>query len=186
MNNIKVWTEAIFEPDDIVELRLLKKTTGKPIVKKQWLPAKDLPGKYQQLRAFNEQGFDIYAGPNPRTATGKSGDSNVKLARCMFCDFDNVPPGDGCGPEEFISIEIFEAGLPEPDLYVNSGNGVHVYWRLEQPLYDLVYWSDLQQRVNDRLGADLSIKNPERIMRCPGFYNLKSPRKESYIIWHAK
>jgi len=182
MNTLELWTSTIFEPADIVELRCIKQTAGKPIIKKFWHEAQNLPREYDRLRTLNRHGFNIHAGVNPRIAKGKSGDSNVKLARCLFCDFDDLETGDGCGPEEFISIDIFEAGLPEPSLYVNSGNGIHVYWRLDEPLIDLEKWSHTQKALNDRIGADPAIKNPERLMRIPGFWNLKHPKKESYII----
>jgi len=182
MNDLEIYAKTIFEPDDIIELRYIKK--GKPpIVQKNWMLAAELPDAAEELMSINNRGFDIYIGPNPRTAKGLSGDVNVKLARCLFCDFDHIEPGDGCGPSEFVSMDIFEAGLPEPNLYLNSGNGIHVYWRMTNSITDMAAWTEMQERLNFRLEADPTIKNPERIMRLPGFINWKTPQKESYIIY---
>ena len=78
----------LFEPDDIVEIRCLRKNPNgyKPF----WVFAKDLPDMYDELHALNEQGYAIYCGPNPRKGFGLSGDNNVLLARCLFCDFDHI------------------------------------------------------------------------------------------------
>lgn len=182
MSHLEIYTQVVFEPDDVVELRYIKKVQS-PTVHKRWLVAAELPSAARELESINQDGFDIYAGPNPRTAKGLSGDANIKLARCLFCDFDHIEPGDGCGRIEFVSMTLFEAGLPEPNLYLNSGNGVHVYWRLTAPILDLAAWTQMQERLNARLEADPVIKNPERIMRLPGFINWKTPQTESYIIY---
>lgn len=182
MTDLLIYSTVVFEPDDVIELRFIKKAKP-PIIQKRWMSAADLPGAMDELRSINHEGFDIYAGPNPRTARGLSGDANVQLARCLFCDFDHIDPGDGCGRSEFVSMTIFEAGLPEPSLYLNSGNGIHVYWRLGTPIIDIAVWTGMQERLNARLEADPVIKNPERIMRLPGFINWKSPQTESFIIY---
>ncbi len=179
MNDLQIYSAVVFEPDDVVELRYIKK----PVVQKHWMLASELPGAVGKLQSINQDGFDLYAGPNPRTDKELSGDANVKLARCLFCDFDHIEPGDGCGRSEFVSMAIFEAGLPEPNLYINSGNGVHVYWRLNVPILELSAWTIIQERLNARLEADPVIKNPERIMRLPGFINWKTPQTESHIIY---
>lgn len=182
MSDLAIYSKAVFEPNDVVELRFIKKGE-RPIIRKDWKLAADLPDAAAELTSINREGFDIYAGPNPRTAKGMSGDANVQLARCLFCDFDHIEPGDGCGRSEFVSMAIFEAGLPEPNLYVHSGNGIHVYWRLVEPIFDLSVWTGMQERLNARLEADPVIKNPERIMRLPGFINWKQPLTESFIVY---
>jgi len=181
MSDIQIIAQTLFEPGDIIELRFILK--GKPVLKR-WTTAQDLPDMADELDALNRQGYNIYFGPNPRQATGTSGDENVKLARCLFCDFDGIDPGGGCGRFEFVYTDIFGAGLPEPTLAVHSGHGVHVYWRLDEPMYDMNLWRSMQSQINARLGADRTIKNPERIMRLPGFLNTKrEPYQETFICW---
>jgi len=177
---LQTYSQMVFEPADIVELRLIK-VGGKPI--QQWKKAEELPGQMESLTRLNQQGYNIYAGPNPRREAGKSGDANVLLARCLFCDFDGIEPGDGCGRWEFVLGRIIEAELPEPDMVICSGHGIHTYWKLDEHLKDMDKWRQVQQQMNDALGADTTIKNPERIMRLPGFWNVKKkPFQDTFII----
>jgi integrase len=179
-NDLRYYSDIIFETGDIVELRLLGKDN--PI--KLWRLAKDLPGMFEELLRYNRQGYNIYAGVNPRRADGKSGDKNVLFARCLFADFDDILPIDGCGPSEFVLMRIEEADLPNPTLVIYSGHGVHTYWRLKKPIEDLDKWKQLQERLITAIGSDKSIKNPERIMRIPGFLNVKKkPYTECFIIY---
>ena len=57
-----------------------------------------------------------------------------------------------------------------------SGHGVQCYWRLSEPVTP-DDWRALQVRLNALLGSDSTIQNPERIMRVPGFANVKDPDK---------
>lgn len=169
------------EPTDIIELRCIKKG-GKP--KSFWAQSADIPSMHDELQRLNMEGYNIYWGPNPRKGFNLSGDKNVALARCLFADFDHLEPGDGCGRLEFVWTDIFLAGLPEPTMAVHSGHGLHAYWRLTEPMTDLTLWHDTQDRLNRLLKADRTIKNPERIMRLPGYLNTKEkPWQTCFICW---
>ncbi|HML73585.1 MAG TPA: DNA-primase RepB domain-containing protein [Anaerohalosphaeraceae bacterium] len=184
MSDLQIITDTLFEPDDIVEIRCLRKLDKGNDTEHYWASAKDLSSLADELAELNRQGFNIYYGVNPRKDFNFSGDRNVLLARCLFCDFDHLEPGDGCGRLEFVWNDIFFAGLPEPTLAVHSGHGLHVYWRLAEPILDLNVWKDTQNKLNARLGADKTIKNPERIMRLPGYLNTKKePYQECFVCW---
>ena len=179
-NQLDQFQSLLFEPEDVVEIRCLG--AGKPV--KRWTLAKDLPELYSELHALNAQGYNIYFGANPRKGFGLSGDDNVLLARCLFCDFDHIEPGDGCGMLEFIEMDIFCAGLPQPTLAIQSGHGIHTYWRLDEPIEDMAQWTSIQEAMIKTLGSDPVIKNPERIMRLPGFLNVKEkPYRDCFICW---
>ena len=50
----------------------------------------------------------------------------IRTVRCLWADIDNC--------DVTVAIErVASAALPHPTAVVNSGNGVHLYWRLEQP-----------------------------------------------------
>lgn len=184
MSDIQTITDALFEPGDIVELRFIKGKAPNAQIRKQWAFAEDLPGMADKLNTLNRQDWNIYFGPNPRKERGVSGDNNVLMARCLFCDFDHIEAGDGCGLFEFVNSENFLRGLPEPTLAVNSGHGIHTYWRLTEPMTDMAAWKNMQERLNASLEADKTIKNPERIMRMPGFQNVKrEPFVDCFICW---
>ncbi len=180
LQNIQTLAKKLFDADDIVEVRCIKERQ----IVKRWSLAASLSQMAGELWELNQQGYNIYYGVNPRTAHGKSGDTHVLLARCLFCDFDNIEPGDGCGRWEFVYTDLFIAGLPEPTLGVTSGHGIHVYWRLAEPITDLAAWRKIQINLNAHVKADPTIKNPERIMRLPGFKNVKTePYQDCFICW---
>lgn len=170
----------VLEPGDIVEVRAI---TNGGRVRKFWRAARDLPGLVPDLERLNRQGFNIYAGPNPRRGEGLSCDDNVAVCRCLFADFDKIEPGDGCGIWEFVTPRIEAAGLPMPTLAVFSGHGIHTYWRLSDPLAP-DHWRELQSRLIVTLGSDPACSNPERVMRLPGFKNVKkTPHIDCFIIF---
>lgn len=184
MSDIETITTILFEPGDNVEVRCIKGKVPDVKIQKRWTLAKDLPSMSDELHELNRQGYNIYYGVNPRKSMNKSGDNNVLLARCLFADFDNVAAGDGLGIFEFVHTDIFLAGLPEETLAVYSGHGLHVYWRLEEPIHDLNVWRSLQIRLNAKLKADPAIKNFERFMRLPGYKNTKKePYQDCFIVW---
>ena len=50
----------------------------------------------------------------------------IRMVRCLWADIDNC--------DVAVALErVASAALPHPTAVVNSGNGVHLYWRLEQP-----------------------------------------------------
>lgn len=166
--DVEEYAHHVFEPGDIVELR----TIGNGPVRKFWKQAKDLSDLVPELKRLNQTGQNIYVGPNPRIQENISGDKNVTVCRCLFTDFDGIDAGDGCGRWDFVEARIEESGLPMPTLTVFSGHGIHAYWRLTEPL-PVDQWRDIQERLIFTLDADPACKNPERLMRLPGFLNHK-------------
>lgn len=168
---LQQYVACVYEPEDWVEIRCLRGGDAK----KYWCAAKELPSLADGLGKANGDGWNVYAGPNSRKGKGLSGDANVAAFRTVFVDFDHIE-ADGCSPTEIALSRIEDAGLPAPTLVVFSGHGVHAYWRLTAPV-DEATWRNLQERLNKTLGSDTAIKNPERIMRLPGFQNVKDPAR---------
>jgi hypothetical protein len=155
---IQQFVPRIYASEDVVEIRCLLK--GEPKATRTfWRRARDLPGLIPELQTLNRRGLGIYAGANPRKGDGLAGDANVQTFRVLFVDFDKIE-ADGTGPSEIALGRIEAAGLPAPTLVVFSGHGIHAYWRLAEPI-DEAQWRDLQQRLNQALGSDPTIKNPE-------------------------
>ncbi|HBR18735.1 MAG: hypothetical protein A2Y13_12425 [Planctomycetes bacterium GWC2_45_44] len=193
MSDLQKYINTVFEPDDIVEVRFIwpKDMPGGSAPHSIWHLAKDLPQQMQKMTALNQRGWGVFAGVNPRKDFGLRGDKNVALARNLFVDFDDsdadahgISPGDGCGRSEFLLWRLDEKKLPNPDMIINSGAGIHCYWRLSKSLTDLVQWESMQQKLIATLHSDKSIRNPERIMRLPGFKNTKrQPYQDVFIIY---
>ncbi|MBC8471326.1 MAG: AAA family ATPase [Planctomycetes bacterium] len=167
------FVNTIFEPDDWVELRALKGGAAR----KLWSRACELQKLKTKLLNLNKDTWNIHFGPNPRKEYGCSGDESVDLCRCIFVDFDNLCNSTHCSLSDIALAKITEAGLQRPSVVINSGHGVHCYWRLKGPL-EPGFWQEIQQRLNNTVDSDSSIQNPERLMRLPGFLNTKS---EPYV-----
>ncbi len=166
---IPTFTACVFAPDDIVEVRRL------PSRRSTWHRASELADTTATLKRDNEAGNHIYFGANPRGHDGGTSSDDVSVARCLFADFDGVTVDE-------VRSRIESAGLPAPTLTLNSGHGVHTYWRLTEPMTDLAAWTGFQKDLIAVVGSDPAIHDPARIMRLPGFVNHKEPLADSYIV----
>jgi len=76
-------------------------------------------------------------------------------------------------------------GLPKP-IIVNSGNGIHAYWLLEETL-DRRLWQPLANRLRELckehgLIVDPSVFEASRVLRVPGTFNFKSEPLEVTVL----
>lgn len=175
IEQVERFVKAVFERGDLVEVRVL------PSGEQRWIKAADLPSIVPELENRNRSGQNVYVGANPRNAPGTPGIKKkdctadrpcgacakcVALARCLFVDFD------GISVDEALR-RIDEAGLAWPTVIMESGHGVHFWWRLDEPLADLDGWTGQQKAVIGKISSDATIHDPPRIMRLPGFLNTK-------------
>lgn len=160
---------AIFEPDDIIEFRPLPPAAGR-----RWSKMAEIPDVVEWLSKLNRdesRRVHAYFGANPRKKDGASMAEGVKLARCLFADFDG-----GVVVEDAWS-RIKAAGYPMPTATIESGGGVHAWWRLSQPIADEQAWHQRMKAMAAALGSDQSICDWPRIMRLPGFVNWKHQQR---------
>lgn len=148
------YVAALFDPTDILEVRLL------PLKQSTWFRAEKL------CPQPTWSGQNVYVGANPRKATGLRDAAGVALARSLFVDIDNTT-----NEEAFARLE--KSGVPRPTVIVRSGGGVHFYWRLAEPMTDLAAWSDRQRAMIALFSSDPAIHDPPRILRLPGTVNVK-------------
>jgi hypothetical protein len=161
------FTSAIFDADDIVEVRRL------PSGASTWHLAGELADHVEAFRKDNRQNH-IFFGANPRTARGQTKD--IAYAQCLFADFDN-----NTTPSEALE-RIDQSGLPRPSVIINSVHGTHCYWRLPDRIDDLQQWTQHQKGIIQLLGSDRAIHDPPRLMRLPGFTNIKAPVAQCDLI----
>lgn len=161
--------QCVYEPGDWVEWRCIDAAQR---IERDWILAEHLADQAQRLAKLNAAGFNIYIGANRREGPGRTTDAGVDLCRTVFVDFDHLANEEGASYDDLASGRIEEAGLPLPTLRVFSGHGIHAYWRLAEPVKPGV-WAPAQERLIKALDTDPKIKNPERIMRLPGFLNVK-------------
>lgn len=186
--NLNSVSTILFEENDIVEVRAIH-NIRKGDITHRWTVAKDLSTLADNLVALNLKGYNLYFGVNPRKHVGGTKKEDVVLARCLFADFDDkddplIRPGDGCGRYEFVLNRIIDAELPEPSLVVSSGGGIHTYWRMDESITDAHAFKTAQKQIIHLLHSDNSVNDFPRIMRLPGFLNVKTkPYRESFIIY---
>ncbi|MCC7350039.1 MAG: DUF3987 domain-containing protein [Phycisphaerales bacterium] len=137
--------------------------------------ASELADQADQLIQANVARWNIYVGANPRPTKGKRGDACIELARTILTDIEHIDADEA-------KARIAAAGLPAPTLLLNSGHGVHAYWRLAEPMTDLAAWREIQKDLADLLHADPKVINPERVMRLPGFANHKPPVAQCEMV----
>ncbi len=159
---------CVFAPDDVIEIRRL------PSKRSSWHKASELGALADTLTAENADD-NLYIGGNPRRDHGGTTADDVVMARCLFADFDHTTI-------EQAQERWKQCDLPNPTLVLSSGHGVHAYWRLSEPMTDLVTWSQFQRDLAAALASDPLIHDSPRIMRLPGFTNHKPPAADCRIL----
>jgi KaiC/GvpD/RAD55 family RecA-like ATPase len=164
---------CIFEPEDVIEFRPLPPSAGR-----RWSTLAELPDIVEWLHGLNTEQLRVHAyfGANPRKAKGQSQAEGVALARCLFADFD------GGVILEDAYARIKAAGLPWPTAILESGGGVHAWWRLDEPMTDANAWHERMKAIASALGSDSSICDWPRIMRLPGFVNWKHEQRPLAVL----
>jgi hypothetical protein len=155
----------IFAEDDIIEIR----TLGAMRVQK-WTNLKDAPDIIADLTKLGGA-TDMYFGANPRAELWGSTAEDVKMARCLYADFD------GGTTIEQARLSWRDNLIPEPTVIVATGGGVHAWWRLSEPCLDMDLHCAYQKALASRLGSDRCIHDAPRLMRLPGFVNTKYDHK---------
>lgn len=159
-HQLGTYAATVFDADDVIELRLI------PPGRQLWTTAAELVSLALSLIDANVTGSNIYIGANPRLHDGGAKAAEVALSRNFFSDLDNTTLR--------AAEERWQAAkLPTPTMVIMSGNGIHTYLRLAEPLFELGTWSEMQRDVIALLASDRKIHDPPRLMRAPGFRNWK-------------
>lgn len=165
---METFLAVLYEPTDIVEIRTFHRNkTGE--VRRFYGPARGMPEKFAELSLLNLEGeHNIYIGANPRIREGGT-KADVAMCRNLCADWDDVAADDA---------DKVLADLPAPTLLLDSGHGVHAYWRLTEPMTNTRHWELYQLVLIERAKSDPKIKDCSRVMRLPGFINLADPDKD--------
>lgn len=149
-----------------------------------WVFACDLPNELENLTATNLLGWNIYVGANPRPDFGVCKDVNIQVCRCLFADFDKPHFPDDCTDRAgYAKSKATKEGLPQPTMVIDSGHGIHLYWRFAEPI-EPERWRKGMRLLSSALGSDTAIGNAERVMRLPGLMNNKPPAAPCRILEH--
>lgn len=162
MSGLDQFFQSIYEglhKDEYIELRCKgKKTTSQAFYSSIEEAAK--------AAFLNSKNSDVYFGIAIRDGKGGKKENLVRIT-CAWADLDNK---DGLEP---ANDRLKRAILP-PSVIVNSGGGLHCYWLLDEPLWnvDIARIEALNKGIALVLDGD-SVHDASRIFRVPGTLNHK-------------
>ncbi|HLK57242.1 MAG TPA: AAA family ATPase [Chthonomonadaceae bacterium] len=193
MEFLRLLTEGYPDEPLRLEIRLLKPKRGGAAGSRHF----DLTDKGIQragdyaLAMCN--GYDVYMGVLPRIGEGKT-QADVPYSHWLWADVDGGAEG-----VEGAKRLIEAAPLDPPTMAVCSGNGLHVYWRLDEPVSleteeDRERFKQTLRRLAFTIGgiapgahSDSTSADPARILRVPGTLNWKGERPiPVQLLWHQE
>jgi len=121
---------------------------------------------------------NIYYSLNPllRVVSKKASKEDVARVEYLHVYAD---PRDDESPADFKARmgPLVAQLVKRPALVVDSGNGLQVLWRLQQPVEDFDLAEAANYALAKDLGADPSTRNVDRILRLPGTVNWPNKTK---------
>jgi KaiC/GvpD/RAD55 family RecA-like ATPase len=140
------------------------------------LTKKSIEGQFDEidLKLMNADGYNVYYFVNPPTSLNSdkpTDGSDIDTFSWVFIDMD-LKDKIYASKEQFIET-ILAADLA-PTRIVDSGNGVHVYWRVTN--LDAMSYLRFQRRLCRMFKTDEAVSKICQLMRWPGSFNTK--RKE--------
>lgn len=120
----------------------------------------------------------------PNGCTGARHKENLTHINAVFADWDFKPKErTGDMKPDFKQFMLDLSDLPSPSFVVESGNGWHVYWLLENPivvteenrttLTEQV--EGIHRFIHEHYGSDAGAMDVLRLMRLPGHQHKKMP-----------
>lgn len=141
----------------------------------------DLDAVIHAAHNLDEEGFDAYFALGTFAEAGSRNAANVRQLRSFFLDLDCGPTKDYENQASALAaLRDFckKLNLPRPTI-VNSGRGIHVYWRLTAPV-SKDQWLPVAERLKalckkHGFNADPVVTaDAARVLRVPGTHNHKS------------
>lgn len=125
---------------------------------------------YDFLKTANEAGYNIYFFPNTSSSKvlGYLKGTQIDVFRWVFVDMD-LKDGHYASKDEFLTV-LDRFKLP-PTKVVDSGNGIHAYWKISD--LDRDSYIETQLRLQQKFLTDESVYTVLQLMRMPGFKNTK-------------
>ncbi len=126
------------------------------------------------LTQKNTEGYNVYFFPNhPSRDLYKEGvislaGRHIDTFNYVFVDMD-LKDKIYASKEEFL--KVVQEFVLKPSMVIDSGNGIHVYWRISDLTRDLYVITQLA--LINHFNTDPSVFTVLQLMRCPGFLNTK-------------
>lgn len=140
--------------------------------------SKVMEGSFTQveIKRYNQFGYNIYYLPNypSNCSPGMSIDgSMVDVFSWVFVDMDLK---DGVYADKDLFIETLAAVDIPPTKIIDSGNGIHVYWKVQN--LDAHSYLRFQRRMMRLLNTDEAVGQLFQLMRVPGTINTKKQHNQ--------
>lgn len=163
----------------------------------KWLKDKLFPVEgyytFEEALAFNEQGYNVFSFPNyPSQASYEAipvkdngekarflNGTDVDTFEYVFADMDLK---EGIWTKDSFIAEVLNFQLL-PTRIVDSGNGIHAYWRVVD--LDPMTFLRLNRRICRRFKSDEAVSTLNQLMRVANTINTKNPDdyKLAEVIW---
>lgn len=119
---------------------------------------------------------DTFISPNSFYIPNRA-NTNIRHFRALYIDLDLDQYSKS---EAFYQVYMKSAKgeIPKPSMIIDSGRGLHLYWRIEHaPKGALYTWQELQDYLYYHLkylGADIKATDSSRVLRLPNTINSKN------------
>lgn len=135
-----------------------------------------LPELWNEIVAWNNQGYGAFININPMDGSGTHEIGNVAGIRCQAVDLDNLS-----------ATQNYECAItfnPPPSFAVQSSPGkFHVYWITNQH-NNKDGFTLLQRKLRTLFDGDKTCIDPSRVLRLPGLFHLKNPAQPHLVtVW---
>ena len=126
----------------------------------------------EEILELNQEGYNVYYLPNHPAIYDSShivDGRDISVFQYCFVDMDLK---DGRYPTKDAFLEAVGQSGIEPSLVVDSGNGVHAYWKVQG--LDAKSYLRLSRRLIRLFNTDEAVGKIMQLMRLPGTKNTKT------------
>ncbi len=131
-----------------------------------------------QLDSFNRtQVENIHHGVNPRFRRPKKHGTNADVSHYVaaWVDVDFRGNESAIRKQFFDILKDMESKRAFPSVIIESGRGLHAYWLFDKP-YPVAQARPICAGIQDYFKISDPVHDPRRILRLPGFLNLKDSK----------
>ncbi len=161
---------TLFPPTTTGLIELRAKTADGP-VRKFWLRPDQIGEEADWVSRMDAKGWPVWVGIAPRKSTTGGDTENLLPPSWLWVDLDFKLYPNG----EAEARDILSRYKLQPTILVESGGGLHAYWRVET--FSGLNWcltcKGKLQALAKALKADTQAAEPARVMRLPGTHNSK-------------
>jgi hypothetical protein len=172
--DLKGFLQMIAGPGGNVHIRT---QAGKDI-QEFWIEP-DLYDSESMQAAFTQKSQDEQRNMWFQVGATDKGSKSPKFAHVIWADIDLYKYPGG----ELQAMGLLRY-LPKPTVVVRSGRGIHVYWRMSEPVPadgPMSIAQHLAKSAQWLLGADAA-HAPNKLLRIPGTYNFKPDEYEGGLL----